>query len=202
MPRSRTRSAALAATLIIAASLAGVACGGGDDEPGTDGAEVVETGDPPAKLPRGWVTVVNADGGFTIGIPKDWRARNNGARATIRAPQSVVAVTITADRSDEAVDAPLGEFVSSFAGEVAKRLGDPKVSGVRQVRSPYEARTAQVIAKNPSTGARQRIDAVVVRREGIAAYPMLITRNLRTPPKVFRSELTRMIASLRGRPPR
>jgi hypothetical protein len=48
---------------------------------------------------------------------------------------------------------------------------------------------------------RQRLEIVILRRPGLAVYPILIARDADTPPGLHGEELTRIVRSLRGRPP-
>src|SRR5688572_4847561 len=90
----------------------------------------VETLDPLPKLPRGWTETVNPAGGFALGAPPGWSTESQVAETTLTAPRSPVVIRVTADRTDEAIEADLGEYAEGIAAGLnpdAKRtpVADP-----------------------------------------------------------------------------
>ena len=186
---------ARALPLLLAALLLGVP-GCGDDE-----EEPEERSDRPAAPPSGWRTVENGPAGFTLAVPRSWRARTNGNVTLIRSEDRLVVVTIAADRSKAAKElAPATyarrtvEALPGFEGSISIR--------VRPVRgSPY--RTARVEASGTVRTSRraQRITVVAFQRPGQATYAAVVFRNPRFDPRFDEPALSRMLRTLRARPP-
>ena len=185
----------------------------GSDEDG-DSAETEslasppETADPLPRLPRGWTRTANGAGGFALGVPPGWSAKEAGARTTLRAPGSAVVVRITADRTDEALDAELEEFAARIAerlagGGVAEPVA-PAPKPVSPAPKPgeggYESAAVVFDRVGPPRGRGQRLEVVVVRRSQLAAYPVLIASDESVKPAQLDPIVNRLIGSLRGRP--
>jgi hypothetical protein len=116
----------------------------------------------------------------------------------LTSPDKVVAISATADRTDEALTAPL----SSYAADSLENLDgftDLKPTGTRPYPAQYPAAIATADGKLESSGVAQRLTLVVLRREGIAAYPVLATRNAGVS-SPFVKQVNAVIHSLRGRP--
>jgi hypothetical protein len=184
------------------AALAGCGDSDSDSEDTTATTAVAETTDPPAKLPRGWTTTVNEAGGYSIGVPPGWSERQSAAKTTLRAPGSPVVVSVTADRSDEALEADL----RSFAEDVATEIGDASydefsIAGGFEYAgaSPYEIEG--VLGRGGrDQGVPQRVQVVIVRRPDLAAYPMVVVSDIKVKPLELNKILLPLIGSLRGRP--
>ncbi len=185
---------------LIALGLVALLSGCGDDGgPSTTAAtRQAETIDPPAKPPKRWQSYINPTAGFSISVPPAWTVATNGATTLLGSPDKVVAVSITADRTDEALDAPLEQYAAD-ALENLDGFTDLKPTGTRPYEAQYPAAIATGDGKLETSGVAQRLTLVVLRREGIAAYPVLASRNagVRSP---FVEQVDAIIHSLRGRP--
>jgi hypothetical protein len=176
-----------------------VGCGGGNSDSGTSTtAHPAETTEPPAKPPRGWQKYISPVAGFSVSVPPAWTVEPSGGSTLLRSPDKVVAISITADRTDEALNTPL----ESYAAETLKNLDGftgLTPTGVRPYKAQYPAAIATADGKLASSGVKQRLTLVVLRREGISAYPVLASRNagVRSP---FVKQIDAVIHSLRGRP--
>jgi hypothetical protein len=174
-------------------------CGGGDGGSGSPATpRPAETTEPPAKPPRGWQKYISPVAGFSVSVPPAWTVAPSGGSTLLRSPDKVVAISITADRTDEALNTPL----ESYATETLKNLDGftgLTPTGVRPYKAQYPAAIATADGKLASSGVKQRLTLVVLRREGIAAYPVLASRNagVRSP---FVKQIDAVIHSLRGRP--
>ncbi len=205
---------ALSAALCLAA-LAG--CGSGGDGSTTTAAkggpkQTPETVDPPARLPDGWKTVVNGQGGFSIGLPPGWNQHrtDGGQGSVLTSPDDLITMTITADRTSGALGLPLGEF----ATRTAKALGSDVVGPDRfkdlfvtrpapfNIGKGYEASAVRASGRSARTGVKELIFVVVVRRPGDAAYVVISRENAEHPSKIANRDTEKqIIRSLRGRPP-
>jgi hypothetical protein len=196
----RRRASALSAVCILLA--AGVIGGCGDDGAGSEGSDaVVETVDPLPKLPPRWKPHVNRDGGFALGVPPGWTAHSRGPRTELRSPDRLVAVSIAADRTADAVEIPLREL--------ARRTIRTKIPGLRRVeprpprpdRHRYRAVSLEakaIAAEEPPV--RERLELVVIRRERLANYTALIAEPLDGMTAPRSREAERALRTLRGRP--
>jgi hypothetical protein len=192
--------ATIAATAILLASSVIAGC---DEEDGGSGdsGSVSETVDPLPELPRGWEQHVNEDAGFAIGVPPEWSARARGERSELRSPDRLVAISIAADRSEDALGVPLPDLARATL-----RAGPPGVRKLeagrpRPFRHRYEAVSlgaTAVAGENPPV--RERLHLFVIRRPGLATYTALAAENAETSARPHREEIERALRSLRGRP--
>jgi len=170
-------------------------------------APPAETVDPLGTLPRGWTSTSNEAGGFALRVPPGWSIKNAGAKTTLKAPGSVVVVSVTADRSEDAIEAELQEYatsvVESLGGESVRSVPDPPKAG----GPGYEFAAAEgvkVPKVPPGTGQAvvgpPRLEVIVIRRPELAAYPMLIVSGSPVKPAGIDPIVNKLVASLRGRP--
>jgi hypothetical protein len=211
----------LLATLIALAALALAlaACSDTDADTGANGAdgeaattaEVAEKADPPAKLPRGWDREVNEQAGFSIGIPSGWSVRpsESGQGNIITAPDELIVLTVTADRTAGALRLPLDEFATrtaeAFDSEVVgekQRFENLRITRAVPFKDVYDAVAVRAIGRSRDSDIRERLFVVVLRQEGQAAYVVISRENAETESKVVsREDVSEIIRSLRGRPP-
>ena len=159
-----------------------------------------ETTDPLPPLPRGWTGTVNAAGGFAFGLPPGWSEESVLAKSTVRSPGSAVVVSITADRTNEAVEADLADYATGVAQGLEP---DSAPAPLPEAPKPREAgyESAGVIApRDGSSGSGGQLRVIVVRRIGIAAYPILIASGRGVKQAELEPIVDRLVRSLRGRP--
>jgi hypothetical protein len=186
----------LALALTLLAVVVGLGACGEKDEPTI--TKPAETVDEAPELPKRWTRLVSRAGGFSVGVPPGWKARNRGGTALLRPKDRLVVVSITADRSAEA----LGAGLDDYAEETAKRL-----PGLRNLRlkpaGPFEgARYPGFAVRGTGTakgGVRERLLVVVMRRPELAAYVALVASNARAPARRER-QAKRILRTLTGRP--
>jgi hypothetical protein len=183
-----------AALALLLAGCAG--CGGGTEPPPP---RPVETPDRPAKLPPGWRTELDRVAGFSIGVPPAWTSKPKGISLVLASPDRQVAVSVVADRTDEALELP----PDRNALDTANGLGgfeDLEVAGAaRAYRDRYEGAAVTAHGTLTSSGVPQKLLVVVLRRGDLAVYSILAARRAegRTP---FARQIDSIIRSLRGRP--
>jgi hypothetical protein len=182
--------------LLAACGVAG--CGGeGDDSPSP---RPPETTDQLPKLPAGWSPTVNGAAGLAIGVPPGWTAKTAAARTTLRAPGRAVVISVTGDRTSDALELPLDEYATQVAeGLVSQGFEQLEVGESEERKSAYEAAGVTATGTPKGDGAPQTLEIVIVRRPDLAAYPTLIASVAGAPSKQLAQART-SVASLRGRP--
>lgn len=205
---------------VLALCLLPLACGEKDEPSSTDPVATTttetdevpaptETVDDPAELPKGWTEQVNAEAGFTIGVPPGWEAEPTagGQGSIFRSPDGLIVMTVTADRTQGALQLPLDEFATrtaeTFGSEVVGRqqFKDLKITRPAPFEDVYEAEAVRAIGRSKKTGTLERLFVVVVRREDQAAYVFVSRENAEQQPTADRDDVKAIIRSLRGRPP-
>ena len=187
----------VARRLGLTAAIAALIAGCGSETPSPP-PRPVEKVDPPARLAAGWRTEINRIAGFTVGVPPAWRTKATGTATLLDSPDRQVAVTISADRTDEALDLPLDRFAletaSGLTGFKGLVVGRP-----RPFRDRYRGVFVLARGSQATKGLPQRLQIVVLRRDRVAVYPILAASRvgLRSP---FAQQLEPIIRSLRGRP--
>jgi hypothetical protein len=189
----------LVAALI--AVLAGAGCGEEDDTSPPDSA--TERNDPPAKPPPGWRTFSNRRAGFTLSVPRGWRARARRSATLIRSPDRLLAVTVAADRSETARTTVPREYARrTFAALPGFR--DVTVTNARKVKNSPYANARLDGAATPAERRqrqRQRITVVAFRRPRHATYTIVAFSAPVGGTAAHAGELDRLLASLRARRP-
>ena len=193
----RPRAARPLVWLAIAGTcLAAAACGGEDDTAPAERPR--ERADKLPKLPEGWKPYVDRRVGLAIGRAPGWLARTRGRSVLLRSPDHLVAISISADRTIEAVEFPLNDFVVD-AAEALPGYRRLKVGRARPFSAKYPARSVR--ATGIENGVRQRMLFVALRRRGVVTYPVLVARNDEKRSGYYYDEGLRMVRTLRGRPP-
>ncbi len=193
-----SRRLAIPALLAVLLGLLLSGCGGGGDDGPEPVERPVEKADPPAKLPPGWRTLTNTAGGFTIGVPPGWTTKLRGTTTVLGSPDKLVAISATADRTDEALRAPLERFALG-AAEALSGFENLKVEDSAQFKHRYQAVAVGATGTLAESGVKQKLLLVILRRDNLATYPVLAATNVgrRSP---FASQIPGIVRSLRGRP--
>jgi hypothetical protein len=177
------------------------ACGG-DSPPARSGPQApAERGDRRPPLPAGWRRVVNAQAGFSLGLPPGWSARGTRGTTLIRSADRVLAVAVSADRSEDGMSAPLPAYarrtIETLPGYVRLRHG--RVAPVRRLR--YSAVRVSATGTFRRTGVRQAISLIALRRPRQVTYTLAFFRNRGAPAGVYAAAIREMVATFRAQPP-
>lgn len=154
-----------------------------------------ETAERLPPLPRGWTKSANAVLGFVLGAPPGWSAKATSARTTLKSPGSAAVVSVTADRSEQALQVGLAEY----ARGVAERLTGGAVAVEIEI-AVLPASGYEVARTRPKRTGRERLQVLVVRRPELAAYPLLVASDRSAKPAVLAPLVAGIVRSLRGRP--
>ena len=201
MPRRFSRSPRPLPLLVLALFALALPVAGCGAEGVPAGVEApVESDEPLPELPRGWSEHVNHSAGLTVGVPPGWSADNNGIRTELLSPDELVAATIVADRSDEALEFPLDQFaeaaITGLGGIEQLEPGD-----ARSFEHRYDAVAVEATGVGGKKQIRQKILLVVVRRESLATFTVLVARNAEQNTRRYDGDVETLIRSLRSRTP-
>ncbi len=192
---------AIAIVAISVAALIGV--GVSDDDQAAPLAPPPETEDPLPQLPAEWTASENDLIGVAVGVPPGWTSKATASKTTLRSPGSTVVVSVTADRSGEALEADLTDYALRIAedlqGESVVSI-DPNDTDQPGGGPGYEVASVTANATRGGAGAERTLQVVVVRRPELAAYPMLVASGPNVDPAELRPIVNEIVASLRGRP--
>ncbi|HSI80290.1 MAG TPA: hypothetical protein VK919_06520 [Solirubrobacterales bacterium] len=200
---AKPRAAVAVLMLGLAAALGG--CGDGDAN--GDGEDPAPPPPPPEtlhrvpELPARWRVQVNRPGGFALGVPPGWRARNRGATTLVRSFDRLTAVSIVPDRTDEAIELSPSDFATRAFSALGGYAGDPEPGPERRFEHRYEGVELRARATAEETGVRQRVRLVVLRRGRHATFTVVIAQHLRRGRESGRIA-ERMLGTLRSRPVR
>lgn len=190
--------------LLSAAAAAFLAACGSDepDPPGTppDSSPKPETVDELPDLPRGWEPHANRAAGFVFGRPPGWATHDRGIVTRLTAPDELVVVTITADRTGDAVELDPGEFARQtiVAIEGYERPLEP--SEPRRFEHRYDASEVRSNGVAAGSGVRQEVRAIVIRRADLVVVTAVLAANASRAPKAEIAEALDALRTLRTRP--
>ena len=176
--RKRTRLAvALAALTIVSASLL-AGCDDESDEPPPEPApRPPETVHELPELPDRWGEQLNRAGGFALGVPPGWRARNQGISTIVRSFDRLAAVSITPDRTAEANDVALPDFATRALVALPGFEEDPSPRGEGSYAHRYAGFEARASGTATGSGVEQRLRLVVLRRGRLVTFTVVIAAN-------------------------
>lgn len=185
--------------MLLLAAVALAATGCGKKEVTVMAPEAVaERADAPADPPSGWRTHENARAGFTIALPRSWRAGLRGGATRIRSGDDTVIVSLQADRSEAGRTTPASEYaLATF--EALPGYRDLEGRGADAPESPYETARASGSGTLSESGRRQRVSVTALRRAGQVTYAAVAFSDPRA--RAGRETLDRALATLRAQPP-
>ena len=168
------------ALLAVLACAALPACGA-EDEDAEPIAPVVdrkpETRQDLPELPRGFEPYRSRAHGLAFGRPPGWKATRRGPATLLIAPDELVVMSLSADRSDEAVSSDIeGLAVDTFAALEGYR-GKLKPSKPRKFAHRYAGYQVRGDARAKKTGVPQRLRVIVLEREGRTVVTAVMAEN-------------------------
>jgi hypothetical protein len=191
-----------AAALLIVAAIVVAGCGSdsSDDQPPPK-RQHAEDADPVPDLPSGWKPYLNRAGGFAVGLPPGWKASRRGTGSLIRSYDRLVAVSISPDRTPDAQELGLDRFATRALIALPGVTADVQPSDPKRYDHHYDAVQSNYEAKDPKSGVNERASVIVIRRDHLVTFTVLIAAN--ADPKSGPSEqlARKLVATLRSQPP-
>ena len=160
-----------------------------------------ETRDTPPKLPTGWRRVVNLRAGFSVGIPPGWSARGAAGTTLVRSSDRALALTITADRSDDGREADPKQYAARLAPQFPRyrKLQVGLAKPVKRTRYPTASVTASGVYT--PTGVRQAIVVFAISRPHRVMYTISVFRAASVRASRYERLLETLVRSFAASPP-
>ena len=191
------------ALVLATAALVGASGCGEKQEPArsTPVPVAAETTDPLPKLPKSWQPYVNRAAGFAIGLPRGWKASGNADGATIRSFDELVVLSIAPDRSQDGLAVAVDEYAARAARALPGYRDEIEPSQARPFGHNYNGVQVRATATATATGVEQDLAVIVMRRDGLATFTIVIAANAKPQARDSRELADRVAATLRTREP-
>ena len=182
-----------------------VGCDGGDSdspspEPEPAPPPRVETRHKVGDLPGGWKVQVNQAGGFALGVPPGWKAADRGISTSVRSFDRLVAVSITPDRTAAALEIPLKDFATRALAALPGFERELEPGPDRRFRGRYRGIEVRGTGTAAESGVRQRVRLVVLRRDAIVTFTIVVASSTRPSARASENLAERMLRTLRSQP--
>lgn len=193
-----TRARGLLAALLALAALTGCGDSSSDPEPKP---RPPETADEPPQLPADWKPYVNTAGGFVLGLPPGWTAKELGASALVRSFDELVSIQVTPDRTAEAIHFDPGKFATRALEAVPGYEGHLVASKPKRYDHRYDGVSVKATGVAKGSGVHQDVELIFLVRPKVVAFTVLVAANADPAAADARALATDVVATLRSRPP-
>src|SRR3954447_9122684 len=194
---------ACAPALALTLAIAGAGCGSSGDSGSPPPDPASERADHPAKPPTGWRTVTGGQAGFTIAVPRGWSVRKHGAVVRIRSDDKLLAMSVTADRSEPGRDTSARAYSEETMRKLPGFTRALKPHDAKKVKgSPYKSERVDGRGILRSKHRPQVVTVASFHRPGQVTYTLVVFRNATVLPRFHQRELTKALATFRAMPPR
>jgi hypothetical protein len=188
------------ATAVAALALALTACGS-DDEPQPPEIErQPETAQELPNLPRGFEPEISRTNGLVFGRPPGWSVSEEGVATQLTAPDQLVVMSLTADRTDEALAGDPATLATRTFSALQGYEGELDPSEPRRFKHRYEASEVRGEGVSASTGVPQRLRVIVLERPGATVVTAVIAENAREKAPAEVDQALDTVRTLRTRP--
>jgi hypothetical protein len=189
--------------LVLAALLCGlvlVACGSDDEAQAPEVEREAETVEELPKLPRGFEAEESRVNGLAFGRPPGWSVKDDGVATQLLAPDQLVVMSLTADRTDEALAGDPATLATRTFTALQGYEGELDPSEPRRFKHRYEASEVNGEGVSASTGVPQRLRVIVLERKGVAVVTAVIAENAKENARAEVEQALDTVRSLRTRP--
>jgi hypothetical protein len=204
----QVRSVGVAAAVSAASVAIGVGCGERDEPEVTTTTPPVERAEKVRKLPHRWEVERNRKQGFALGVPPGWKrgpkachVKDVSKEATVMcSPDRLITLTITADRTDEALELSTHNFAVEVMAGISRNYQRPLDAGKAK---PFEAHYdgAKVGATGrAATGVREDVSVIVLRREGLVTITAVVAAHATRATGKHKKFAERALRTLRTKP--
>jgi hypothetical protein len=196
----------IAVAIAVGAALGGC---GSDDEPEAPPVERrPEKPEEVRDLPPGWTVEENKAQGFELGAPPGWRSggdclKGQGAAPSVTilcSPDRLVTLSVSADRTDEALELKPGDFAVRTMEGLAESYDGLEPGAPKRFDAGYDGASVEASGKAVGTGVRQDVTVVVLRREGAANFTAVIAANAEKPTEPAVKLAKESLRTLRSKP--
>jgi hypothetical protein len=204
------RSATVVAMAAAAALLVAVAAGCGErEEPEPTTIPVLERPEQVPKLPGGWKVVMVPEQGLELGLPPGWRKGRKclakkappGTATVLCSPDKLLTLSITADRTDEALELPPEDFALRVMAGLNENYQRPLKPGKpKPFKAHYDGAKVRASGK-VAKGVRQDVSVIVLRRDDIANITAVIAKHAARATSQHTKFAERTLRTLRSQPP-
>ena len=187
---------------VVLVVLGVIAAGCGSDEEGVAPVELKEeTADKLPPLPQGYEEYVNREGGVAFGRPPGWSAKATGPTTLLTAPDGLVSVTITVDRTSDALRVEPKDFATETIKLVPgfEEALNPKRA--KPFEHEYQGTIAEADGVRKKDGLKQVVRVVVLERKGVAVVTSVIAENAEENAGAEAEQALAAVGTLRTRPP-
>jgi hypothetical protein len=177
------------------------ACGDDDDDAAPPPVErKQETAEELPKLPRGFEPHLSRANGLILGRPPGWKATNRGIATLLIAPDKLVVMSLTADRTDAALAADPRALATDTFQVLEGYKGRLDPSEPRRFKHRYEAYAVKGEGVAADTGVPQRLRLIVLRRKGATIVTAVIAENAKVKAPEEVDQALEALRTLRTRP--
>ena len=191
------RQATLVA-LILAVVLA--ACGSDEQAQPPEVERQPETVDELGKLPRGFEPHVSRINGIALGRPPGWKATKKGVATFLIAPDELVVMSVSADRSDEALAGDPETLAVRTFSALEGYEGELDPSEPTPFKHEYDAFEVEGRGVSAETGVRQNLRVIVLEREDTTVVTAVIAENAKEKAPAEVRQALESLRTLRTRP--
>ncbi len=188
------------AAVAVLVSVAFVACGSDDEPQPREVQRQVETIDKLPKLPRGFEPRVSRVNGLALGRPPGWKATRKGVATFLIAPDKLVVMSVSADRSDEALAADPKTLAAQTFSALEGYSGKLDPSEPRPFKHRYAAFQVEGQGVSAKGGVRQNLRVIVLERDGTTVVTAVVAENAKEKATAEVRQALESLRTLRTRP--
>jgi len=188
------------ASVVVVLALGLAACGSDDEAQAPDVERKPETTQELPKLPHGFEAEASRVNGLAFGRPPGWSVDEEGVATQLLAPDELVVMSLTADRTDEALAGDPATLATRTFTALQGYEGELDPSEPRRFKHRYEASEVRGEGVSASTGVPQRLRVIVLEREGVAVVTAVIAENAKEKAPAEVEQALDTLRTLRTRP--